>query len=364
MSDQIHRKIGQLVIVGFAGTSIPSDLRALAREMGLGGIVLFGRNIESPEQVGELAYESLGLSHDLPPWVSVDQEGGRVARLKSPFTRWPPMSSLGRSVDIDLATRFAHAMACELRAVGITLDYAPVLDVNTNPENVVIGDRSLSEKPEAVAKLGEAIVDAFQTAGVAACAKHFPGHGDTSEDSHLELPVVAHSANRLRAIEIQPFRVAIAQEVATVMTAHVLYSSLDEDRPATLSHQILTGMLRQELGFEGLIISDDMEMAAISDGYTIEDATVQAVAAGCDMVLLCGTDINKQGKALEALIRAVEDDRLKRERVEESIARQERVKARFLRDMRGWRPPGAGQLRRLLGCDDHFAIAQEMERFL
>ena len=145
MSDQIHRKIGQLVIVGFDGTSIPSDLRALAREMGLGGIVLFGRNIESPEQVGELAYESLGLSHELPPWVSVDQEGGRVARLKSPFTRWPPMSSLGRNVDIDLATRFAHAMACELRAVGITLDYAPVLDVNTNPANVVIGDRSLSE---------------------------------------------------------------------------------------------------------------------------------------------------------------------------------------------------------------------------
>lgn len=364
MSDQIHRKIGQLVIVGFDGTSIPSDLRALAREMGLGGIVLFGRNIESPEQVGELACESLDLSHELPPWVSVDQEGGRVARLKSPFTRWPPMSSLGRGVNIDLATRFAHAMACELRAVGITLDYAPVLDVNTNPENVVIGDRSLSEEPVVVAKLGEAIVHAFQDAGVAACAKHFPGHGDTTKDSHLELPVVAHSVNRLRAIEVQPFRVAIAQEVATVMTAHVLYPSLDEDRPATLSHQILTGMLRQELGFEGLIISDDMEMAAISDGYSMEDATVQAVAAGCDMVLLCGTDINKQGRALEGLIRAVEDDRLKRERVEESLARQERVKARFLGDLRGWRPAGSGQLRRLLGCEDHVAIAQEMERNL
>ena len=274
------------------------------------------------------------------------------------------MSSLGRGVNIDLATRFAHAMACELRAVGITLDYAPVLDVNTNPENVVIGDRSLSEEPVVVAKLGEAIVHAFQDAGVAACAKHFPGHGDTTKDSHLELPVVAHSVNRLRAIEVQPFRVAIAQEVATVMTAHVLYPSLDEDRPATLSHQILTGMLRQELGFEGLIISDDMEMAAISDGYSMEDATVQAVAAGCDMVLLCGTDINKQGRALEGLIRAVEDDRLKRERVEESLARQERVKARFLGDLRGWRPAGSGQLRRLLGCEDHVAIAQEMERNL
>jgi beta-N-acetylhexosaminidase len=364
MSDQIHRKIGQLVIVGFDGTSIPSDLQAISREMGLGGVVLFDRNIESPEQVGEVAYEALALSRELPPWVSIDQEGGRVARLKSPFTRWPAMSSLGRGGDIDLAARFAHAMARELEAVGITLDYAPVLDVNTNPENVVIGDRALAGEPEAVGKLGEAIVDSFQSLGVAACAKHFPGHGDTSEDSHFELPVVSHSVNRLRDVEMHPFRVAIARDVAAVMTAHVLYSSLDEERPATLSHQIVTGILREKLGFEGLIISDDMEMAAISDGYSIEDATVRAVGAGCDMVLLCGSDVDKQVRVLEALIRAVENDRLKRERVEESFARQEHVKARFLRNRREWRPLGTGQLRTLLGCDDHFSIAQEMERFL
>jgi beta-N-acetylhexosaminidase len=148
------------------------------------------------------------------------------------------------------------------------------------------------------------------------------------------------------------------------MTAHVLYSSLDEVRPATLSHHILTGILREELGFEGLIISDDMEMAAISDGYSIEDATVQAIGAGCDMVLLCGVDIDKQGRVLEALIHGVEDGRLKRERIEESFTRQEQVKARFLSDIREWRPLGTGQLRKLLGCDDHFSIAQEMERFL
>src|SRR5690349_6558891 len=186
----LRREIGQLLIAGFNGETIPVELKSLAREFGLGGTILFARNIVEPEQVAELCHEAATLSANVPAWVSVDQEGGRVARLKSPFTVWPPMATLGRAADVQLAERFARALAAELRAVGITLDYAPVLDVHTNPRNPVIGDRALAERADDAAKLGAAIVRALQAEGVAACGKHFPGHGDTSKDSHLELPLV------------------------------------------------------------------------------------------------------------------------------------------------------------------------------
>ena len=364
MSKRIHRSIGQLMVVGFAGATIPPELGALAREFGLGGIILFGRNIEAPEQVAELAHDVQALGSQIPPWVSVDQEGGRVARLTAPFTTWPPMLTLGRSGDQTLADRFSRAMARELRAVGVTLDYAPVLDVHTNPGNPVIGDRALSEQADQVACLGASIVDGFQANGLAACGKHFPGHGDTSRDSHTELPVVEHELGRLRDVELKPFREAIAHDVAIIMTAHVRYPALDGEVPATLSHRIVTGVLREELGFEGLIATDDMEMAAITEDCSIEDATVRAVAAGCDMVLSCGTDTERQFNVLESLIRAVEEARVPEKRVEEALARQERVKGRFLANARAWRPPSARELRVLLGCDDHASIAEEMERFL
>src|SRR5437762_7063058 len=182
----LRRQIGQLLIAGFDGHDIPAELRSLTKEFGLGGVILFARNIADPEQVAELSFDASRLVPDTPVWVSVDQEGGRVARLKAPFTEWPAMATLGRSGDVRLAERFARALASELRAVGITLDYAPVLDIHTNPHNPVIGDRALSEKAEEVARLGSAIVRTLQAEGVAACGKHFPGHGDTSTDSHLE----------------------------------------------------------------------------------------------------------------------------------------------------------------------------------
>src|SRR5687767_10586726 len=235
-----RRDIGQFLIGSMPGTTIPVELRSLAREFDLGGVILFGRNIETPEQVAELSAECEALGRTIPAWVSVDQEGGRVARLKEPFTRWPPMATLGRagSEAEALAERFATALARELRAVGITLDYAPVLDIHTNPKNPVIGDRALAERAEDVARLGGVIIKTLQDAGLAACGKHFPGHGDTSTDSHHELPVVEHDPERLRAIEFEPFRAAIAARVAFIMTAHVLVPSLDEKRPATLSPKV------------------------------------------------------------------------------------------------------------------------------
>src|SRR5215467_5160453 len=205
-SGSLRRQIGRLLIAGFGGHQVPVELASLSREFGLGGIILFARNVAEPEQVAEIAFEASRLVPDLPLWVSVDQEGGRVARLKSPFTEWPPMATLGRAGDTTLAERFARALAAELKAVGITLDYAPVLDIHTNPNNPVIGDRALAEKAEDVARLGAAIVRTLQAEGIAACGKHFPGHGDTSTDSHLELPLVEHPPDRLRRVEFVPFK--------------------------------------------------------------------------------------------------------------------------------------------------------------
>ena len=235
MPSAIRREIGQLLIGSLPGTTITPEMRSLAREFSLGGVILFARNIEAPEQVAELSHDVQALATELPLWVSVDQEGGRVARLKAPFTVWPPMATLGRSGDVALAARFAAALAAELRAVGITLDYAPVLDIHTNPKNPVIGDRALAEDAEGVARLGAAIIASLQDNGVAACGKHFPGHGDTSVDSHLELPLVEHPPDRIRRVECVPFRAAIKAGVAFIMTAHVLVPSLDEEQPATLS---------------------------------------------------------------------------------------------------------------------------------
>src|SRR3954469_16418740 len=330
MPSTLRREIGQLLIAGFNGHQLSPELRALAREFGLGGVILFARNVDQPEQVAELAFDAARLTPELPCWVSIDQEGGRVARMKAPFTTWPPMATLGRSGDVRLAERFATALASELRAVGISLDYAPVLDIHTNPKNPVIGDRALAEKADEVARLGAAIVRALQAEGIAACGKHFPGHGDTSTDSHLELPLVEHPPERLRQVEFVPFRAAVAAGVATIMTAHVLVPSLDEQRPATLSRRIVSGLLREELGYDGVILSDDLEMKAIANEYSVPSAAVLAVEAGCDGVLICSGNHDLQAAALEALIHAVEENRLPFGRVEDALKRQLRAKERFL----------------------------------
>jgi len=363
MSRYIRRHVGQLIMAGFPGPTIPEELRSVAREYDLGGIILFERNVVAPEQVAELAYDAQAMSHELPLWVSIDQEGGPVARLRAPFTVWPPMCTLGRSGKVSLAERFARALARELRAVGVSLDYAPVLDIHTNPRNPVIGDRALSDQAEDVVRLGTAIIDGLQREGVAACGKHFPGHGDTGSDSHHELPVVEHPPERLREVELVPFRAAIASHVAMIMTAHVLYPALDEERPATLSRHVVTEMLRQELGFLGLIATDDLSMQAIKGEWSIEHATVAAIAAGCDILLLCAPDVEQQVRAIEALIRAVEDDVLPVARVEDAIQRQHRVKVRFLPETRGRRPLSSGELSAVLGCDEHMAVADAMRQF-
>jgi beta-N-acetylhexosaminidase len=361
----IRRHVGQLAIIGFKGYDVPADVRSLAREFDLGGVIFFARNVESPEQVADLSRQARGLAAEIPLWVSVDQEGGRVARLKRPFTEWPPMITLGRAgaaVSDKLAERFAKALAAELHAVGISLDYTPVLDVLTNPKNPVIGDRALAGRAEDVARLGTIIIKTLQAEGIAACGKHFPGHGDTSVDSHHELPLIEHPPDRLEAVELVPFKAAIAADVASIMTAHILIPALDDERPATLSPQIVDGLLKQKLGYQGLVLSDDLEMKAISGRYGHSDATVQAIAAGCDAVLMCAPKPEEQMAALEAVIYAVEEGRIPIKRIEDAMTRHRRVKERFLAPRRG-RQADRAPLRSILGRDEHQAIAADMARF-
>jgi beta-N-acetylhexosaminidase len=364
MPSGTSREIGQLLIGSFEGSTVPVEWRSLAREFDLGGAILFSRNVEAPEQVAELSFDVERLGHASPLWVSVDQEGGRVARLKEPFTRWPPMATLGRAGSEALAERFARALADELAAVGITLDYAPVLDIHTNPKNPVIGDRALAGAAEAVARLGRVIIRTLQDNGIAACGKHFPGHGDTAADSHLELPLVEHPPDRIRAVELKPFRAAVAEKVAFIMTAHVLVPALDEERPATLSPHIVQAILREELGYDGVILSDDLEMKAISARTAPPVAAVEAIRAGCDGVLICSGNVDLQAAVLEALVYAVESGEIPRKRVDDALVRLRRAKERFLARER---PNPSARLRTLaavVGRDTHQAVADEMATYL
>ena len=361
-----RRDIGQFLIGSMPGTTMSPELRSLAREFDLGGVILFGRNIEAPEQVAELSAECEALGRTMPAWVSVDQEGGRVARLKEPFTKWPPMATLGRAGKEAeaLAQRFARALAEELLAVGITLDYAPVLDIHTNPRNPVIGDRALAERADDVARLGRVIIRGLQDAGLAACGKHFPGHGDTSTDSHFELPLVEHPPDRLRAIEFEPFRAAIAERVAFIMTAHVLVPSLDQHKPATLSPQVVQTLLRDELNYDGVILSDDLEMKAVSAHFAVPEAAVDAIVAGCDAVLVCQGNVDLQARTLEALVKAVESGVISSKRYDDAAMRLKRAKHRFLMKERPGPSARIRALRGVLGREEHQLVAAEMAAYL
>lgn len=278
---------GQLLFVGFQGARVPDELAALVAAGRVGGVVLFARNVEGPEQVRELVRELHAAAPDEAPLlVAVDQEGGRVQRFRAPWTVWPPMRAVGEHGDPDATRALGAALGRELQELGIGLDFAPVMDVATEPRNPVIGDRSFGSTPESVARHGCAFLSGLQAEGVAACAKHFPGHGDTTRDSHHELPVLPHDLARLRRVELPPFREAVAAGVASVMTAHVLLPALDAERPATLSPRVLQ-ILREEIGYDGVVFSDDLEMRAVADAYPIAERVRRALAAGVDALLVC-----------------------------------------------------------------------------
>ncbi len=318
--------VGRLVVGGFDGTTLPAPFARALRDGERGGAILFKRNVGGgPLQVAALARE-LHAATPGPPLVGVDQEGGRVARLGEPLLRVPAMRTIASWGDVELAERIARAVAGELAALGFTVDFAPVLDVNTCAENPVIGDRAFGDDPATCARFGSAWIRGLQSAGILACGKHFPGHGDTTRDSHVDLPAVDHPRERLESVELVPFRAAVATGVASLMTAHVVFPAIDARVPATLSRAVCTD-LREAIGFGGMLISDDLEMKAIAARWTIEDAAVGAVAAGCDALLVCASDENQQ-RAVDALAREAERSAVFRVRCEAAIARVQRACAR------------------------------------
>ena len=328
----IEQKVGQLIVVGFEGTRINADIKSNISQHFVGGVTLFARNIQSPRQLARLTTDLQKLTqeteHRIPLFIATDQEGGWVARLKTGATVLPGNMALGAAGSAELAEQAGKITAIELAAVGINLNFAPVMDVNNNPRNPVIDRRSFGEGPDLVSRLGSAYIKGLQQNGVLATTKHFPGHGDTTVDSHTDLPTVSHDVERIRAIELKPFRAAIEANVAAIMTAHIVYSALDADRPATLSQRILTTLLRGELGFDGLIITDDMEMKAIDRRYRTGEAVVMAIAAGADMVLTLWTYQN-QLEVFDALVSAVKSGRISEDRINQSVERILKYKTAF-----------------------------------
>jgi len=282
---------------------------------------LFSRNIESPEQLRTLVDGLLEAAPaDLPPLLAIDQEGGRVQRLREPWTEWPPMRDLGDRDEPADTRAFADALARELSALHIHLDFAPVVDVDTNPDNPVIGDRSFGRDAARVERHAIPVIEGLQGAGVAACAKHFPGHGDTDQDSHLQLPRLPHDLHRLREVELPPFAAAVRAGVASVMTAHVVFEAIDARRPATLSPDVMA-LLREELGYDGVVFSDDLEMKAVADHYRPEQMVHGALEAGCDALLVC-RHAGLRDEVLQRLERA--PDRLVERAVERVVALKKR----------------------------------------
>jgi len=359
-SDPIARACGQLLAVGFDGTSAPAELLRRVAAGEVGSVMLFRPNIADgdPAQVAALV-SALRASApaDRPLVVAIDQEGGLVQRLRAPLTVWPDMLSVGGGGDPKRTAAVGRARGGELAALGIAWDFAPVLDVHTNPDNPVIGTRAFGVTPDAVAAHALAFWRGLRDAGLLGCGKHFPGHGDTHTDSHLTLPVVAHDAERLRRVELAPFAAAAKAGIDSIMTAHVMYPALDPARPATLSHAILTGLLRGELGFGGVIVSDDLGMKAVADRYPIDELAVESIAAGADHLII-REPAARQVAAFEALIRAASASAAMRSRVLESAARVVAMK----RAARVGLPASADALASRLGTAENRALAASFTR--
>ncbi len=328
----------ELFVAGYEGSSLPPSYAARLRR-GLAGVILFARNLERDEDgnidlaplvehtaaVQEAASEAGGL----PAICAVDQEGGLVARLRAPFTHLPAMAELGRRDDLAL-TRLAGAQTGrECLAAGFNVDFAPILDINTNPDNPIIGERAFGETAEQVIRHGGAFLEGLQSTGCLGSGKHFPGHGDTDVDSHLALPVLPFDRARLEAVELAPFR-ALAGQMSMVMTAHILFPALDEHRPATLSAPILQGLLRGVCAFDGVIVSDDLEMKGVAEAFSYSKSARLGLEAGVDLFLVCRREdaLNDAVQEVVAMLLAGAEQA---ERVLSAIGRVRKLRATLAR---------------------------------
>lgn len=326
----LEQKAAQMVMIDIPDQQLSDSTREHLKKYDWNGFILFAKNVQDRAQVVNLV-ESLHQACAITPLLSVDQEGGLVDRFRfAEMNLSPGPMALAATGQVE-ATYEAHKiMGRELASLGMHLNFAPCLDVNVNPRNPIIGVRSFGEDPDKVAEHGRAAVRGLRDGGVASTGKHFPGHGDTSLDSHISLPTVAHPRARLDQVELAPFKAAIEEGIDAIMTAHVTFPAIEDTAglPATLSHKVLTGLLREELGFQGVVVTDSMAMQAVADRWGVGDAAVRSVEAGADLVLACGPFENHV-KTVEALIEAVRSGRLPESRLDESVERLMALKRKY-----------------------------------
>ncbi len=353
--DEVKKLVGQLFMVGFDGFSVPSDFRKGMLEYNIGGVIYFKRNVQSPAQLAELSNEIQFSCRGgaLPLFIAIDHEGGKINRLVKPFTKFPGNEHLGEINSPKITFECGLVLGKELKAVGINMNLAPVVDVYTNLKNTVIKSRAFSSDPDICAKLGSAMCRGIQKAGVISVAKHFPGHGGTMEDSHYVLPKHEKTVEQLEALELIPFRRVIRSRIEGIMTAHILNSAIDPKYPATLSKLTIDGLLRKELRFSRFVITDDLEMGAISNEFGKEEAAILAIEAGSDCLLYRG-DEGLPVSVIEAVIKAVESERISSQRIMESINRMNALRKNYI-DIS--KPINVLDVGKYIGLPQHFRLA-------
>ncbi len=352
----IRKKIGQLFILGFDGYSVPADFKKFIQEYHLGGVIYFKRNVQTPGQIAELSNElQFGCRpKDCPNlFISIDHEGGKVNRLVKPFTKFPGNDYLGELGSPKICFDFGAVLGKELKAVGININYAPVVDVNSNPNSPVIKNRAFSNDPELCGKMGSAVCRGIQKMGVMAVAKHFPGHGDTKEDSHYALARVDKTKEELDQLELIPFKRVIRSRVEAIMTAHILNPKLDPEYPATMSEKTINGLLRGEMRFNRLVISDDLEMKAIADHYDPLEAAILSIKAGCDLLIYRG-DLGLPVAQIDAIAKAVESGRIPMDTFNKALARIESSKKVYAEQKN---PVDVTTVGKSIGLPEHFQLA-------
>jgi beta-N-acetylhexosaminidase len=327
----LEEKVGQLVISGLDGTAMDDHALGLIRDGHIGGFILFKDNILNADQARKLTdtlKETNRSFGGIPLFLGVDEEGGRVSRMPDDYVDLPTNQVIGQADKPEFSREIGQILAREVGSLGLNLDFAPVLDVNSNPQNPVIGDRSFGADAERVASLGVATMRGIQAGGIVTAVKHFPGHGDTSVDSHIGLPVVRHPLSRLRRLELIPFTEAVRNQADIVMVAHILLPQIDADAPSSLSPKIITDLLREEMGYDGVVITDDLTMGAIAGRYDPGEAAVKAVNAGSDLVLVCH-DYEKEKAVLDALLDAARTGKISQAAIDRSVYRILRLKAKY-----------------------------------
>ena len=334
---ELNSKIGRLFMAGIPEPQLDPDTEILIRDYCLGGVILFGRNIENPVQLAKLCNDLQEIAmkyHGIPLFLAVDQEGGPVSRFKEPFTRFPGNKAIGEDqMSVDRAAEFARVTAKEMGLVGLNMNMAPVVDVQAGQPEKHLAGRMFSDDPEKVALLGQMVVREFQRKGIMAVAKHFPGLGKSPLDPHHHLPTIDMGEKEMEENNLPPFRAVIAENVCAIMTSHAIYPTLDPHLPATISEKVLTGLLRETLGFRGLIITDDLEMGAIEKKRGVANGAAAAFEAGADILLIC-KDQNLVLESLNILRRKLIRDEIPFQRLEQSVGRIMKAKSRFLKKIK------------------------------